>query len=186
LVIIIGLIRGKRSATPMGEVLYWASQVGLFTVALIALLVARNQIKAFATFELMKMTYKSRLDREYVLTKLRGKPFSDWSDNDRKIAGQVCASYDMLGHALRSGYSSAKFFIPPGASSDSGQQDPLARGASNTGLAGKRARRQNTPTSDDGCRRVLIGPRSSKPTWSPWQSQPGNVERANNSRYGPG
>jgi hypothetical protein len=67
---------------------------------------------------------------------------------------------------------------------------PVAREASacsaSSTASARAGRRQNAPTSDDGCRRVLTGPRSSKPTWSPWQSQPGSVERANNSRYGPG
>jgi hypothetical protein len=114
-----------RKDHPWGEVAYWVSQVGLFVVALVALLVARSQVKAFSTFELTKLMHDRRLDRETVLIKLRDKPFSEWSEEETQTAARVCASYDLLGHALRSGFSSRKFFIRPGASSISRTYETL-------------------------------------------------------------
>lgn len=41
--------------------------------------------------------------REHVLTKLKTKPLSEWSAEDRRLASTVCATYDVAGIILKSG-----------------------------------------------------------------------------------
>jgi hypothetical protein len=87
------------------EQLYWASQIGLFVVAIIAAAAAFRQIGALKLFELVKFLQDEnfRCARRDMIRKISQKKDTDWwNDPILEASASSCAGhYDIVGRLLR-------------------------------------------------------------------------------------
>jgi hypothetical protein len=85
------------------EALYWASQIGILIVLLVAARFAYQQVMVFEKFELWKSLQGQdvRKARSTVFTVLAKKEVSAWSSEELFDASTACASYDVVGRLLK-------------------------------------------------------------------------------------
>lgn len=95
------------------EIASWASQILLVVIALVAAAIAYRQVKAFGALELVKFMQQEhiRKARLHVRTKLDGKAFSSWTDEDKSHASTVCSSFDLMGFLLQKKLAPRKAYI---------------------------------------------------------------------------
>ena len=88
------------------ENLYWISQTVLAAVALITVLFAAAQIRAFKLFEMLRYVESEQIrqSRRVVLRDIYPQKDEEWWANEilEAAASDVCASYDILGIIIES------------------------------------------------------------------------------------
>ena len=56
-----------------------------------------------AAYDILQ-TDRHREEREFVMSVLKEKPFTDWNDDDKKRAERVCQSYDVIAIMCKHGF----------------------------------------------------------------------------------